>query len=310
MRKSSVVLLVVGGFLLALAPMLRFYTYPNLAVAPVNQNSVTTLVGPGATIFDIGSLKEIQTDLTTKVRTVGAAKASDKAPGDTVVWVSSSSTRSSDGVMRSRDVERVAFDAHTAEAVNCCGEFVSETEGEETPVEHDGLLVKFPFQTQKKTYDFWDGSLLKAVPIQYKGTSEIQGLKVYEFQQTIEPTKTGTMELPMSLLGEKGDQNVTADRMYSNTRTLWVEPVTGVVIKRTEVQDNTLNYEGEPRITTTKVTTGFDDATIKKNVDEYKPLASQLTLLRFTLPLVCLVLGLVLLVAGFVLARRRRPVEA
>jgi hypothetical protein len=304
MRKLGLALVAVGAFLIVLAPMVRFYAYPNLAVAPVNQNSITTLVGPDATIFDISSLKEIQTDLTTKVRTVGDAKAAEKAPDGTVVWVSSSSTTSSDGVMRSRSVERVAFDAHTAQAVNCCGEFISETEGEETPVKHEGLLVKFPFHTEKKTYDFWDGSLLKAVPIQYRGTEDLDGLTVYKFEQTIEPTKVGEQKLPLSLLGLPGDETVTADSMYSNVRTLWVEPVTGVIIKRAEQQDNTFNYDGEPRITTTKVTTGYDDKTVQQNIDDYSSLSTQLHLLRSVVPLVSLILGIVLLVAGLVLASR------
>lgn len=298
MRKLSVALLAVGVFLLVLAPMARYYMYPRIAVAPVNQNSVTTLVGPDATVFDIGSLKEIQTDLTTKANTIGDTKASEKAPGNTVVWVTTSSTKSSDGVVRSRDVEREAFDAHTAEAVNCCGEFISEEKGVETPIKHQGLLVKFPFQTQKKTYDFWDGTLQKAIPIGYQETSEIDGLKVYKFEQTIAPTETGTIDLPKSLLGLKGDATVTAQQMYSNTRTLWVEPVTGVIIKRAEAQDNTIDFDGSPRITTTKVTTGYDDATVKKNVKDYKGLSSQLTLLYTTAPIICLILGGLLVLAG------------
>jgi hypothetical protein len=198
----------------------------------------------------------------------------------------------------------VAFDAHTAQAVNCCGEFISETEGEETPVKHEGLLVKFPFHTEKKTYDFWDGSLLKAVPIQYRGTEDLDGLTVYKFEQTIEPTKVGEQKLPLSLLGLPGDETVTADSMYSNVRTLWVEPVTGVIIKRAEQQDNTFNYDDEPRITTTKVTTGYDDKTVQQNIDDYSSLSTQLHLLRSVVPLVSLILGIVLLVAGLVLASR------
>lgn len=306
MRKFSVVLVAVGAFLVVLAPMVRFYAYPKLAVAPVNQNSVTTLVGTDATIFDISSLEEIQTDLTTKVRTIGDAEAAEKAEGNTVVWVSSTSTTSSDGVMRSRSVERVAFDAHTAKAVNCCGEFISETEGERTEVAHEGLLVKFPFHTEKKTYEFWDGELRRAVPIQYQGTEKLDGLTVYKFEHTIEPTKVGEQELPLSLLGLEGDETVTADSMYSNTRTLWVEPVTGVIIKRAEQQNNTFNYDGEPRITTTKVTTGYDDATVQQNIEDYSSLSTQLKLLRSVVPVVSLVLGLILLVGGLLLMARSR----
>lgn len=304
MRRFSVVLIALGTFLIVLAPLARFYAYPRLAVAPVNQRSVTTLVGPGATIFDISTLKEIQTDLTTKVRTVGDANAAKKAPKNTVVWVSSSSTKSSDGVVRSSDVEREAFDQHTGEAVNCCGEFISETQGEQTAIKHKGLLVKFPFATEKKTYAFWDGTLKKAVPIKYVGSSKIKGLTVYEFTQTIPPTKTESTDVPANLVGGTGTANVSADRMYSNVRTLWVEPNTGVIIKRTEQQNSTLNYNGSPQLTITKVNTGYDDKTISGNVDKYGTQGKLLHLLRSVVPIGALVLGLVLLVAGLVLNRR------
>ena len=48
--------------------MLKVYAYPQLAVAPTDQNSVTVLVGPDATIFDTATLTEITTDLTTAGR--------------------------------------------------------------------------------------------------------------------------------------------------------------------------------------------------------------------------------------------------
>ena len=305
MRKLGMVLLGFGAFLIVLAPMMRFYAYPHLAKAPQAQNTVSTLVGTGATIFDIGSLKEITTDLTTKATTVGDVKAAEDEGKNTVVWVTSSSTKSSDGVMRSRSIERSAFDATKAEAVNCCGEFVSDVQGERRTVRHRGLLVKFPFRTEKKTYEWWDSTLEKPVPITYKSSTSVDGVKVYKFEQTIPPTKVGTQDTPLSLLGLSGSGNVTADSMYSNTRTLWVEPNTGVVIKRQEAQDNTIDYNGQPKITTTKVTTGFDDKTIKKNADKYGTEGHLLYLLRSVAPWVSLALGLICVVLGLLLGGRR-----
>ena len=39
-------------------------------------------------------------------------------------------------------------------------------------VPHEGLVNKFPFDVQKKTYPFWDGDVGKAVDIDYKGTED------------------------------------------------------------------------------------------------------------------------------------------
>lgn len=309
MRRMSLVLIAVGAFLIVLAPMIRFYAYPRLAVAPANQRSVTTLVGPNATVFDIATLKEITTDLTTKVNTAGDASTPERSEGD-VTYVNSTSTTSSDGVMRSRDVERMTFDARTGEAnPKCCDDFISDTEGVETKVEHRGLVAKFPFQTEKKSYDFWDATLRNTAPIEYQGTGKVEGVDVYEFSQTIEPTQYTEMEVPLSLLGLEGDQTVSAARMYSNTRTLWVEPETGVILKRSEAVKETLDYDGESRVTLTEVTTGYDDATVKKNADEYGSQASMLSMVRSTVPQVSFVVGLISLVGGVLLSRRRQSVD-
>ena len=304
MRKLSVVLIALGAFLIVLAPMVRWYAYPRVAVAPPAQKSVTTLVGPGATIFDINTLKDITTDLTTTVRTVGDTRAAKAAGNGTVVYVNSTSTKSSDGVMRSRDVERMAFNQRTGAAVNCCNEFISNTEGVQTPVKHKGIVAIFPIPTEKKTYPFWDATLLDATPIKYTGTGTVEGVHVLIFENTTEPTKVGTQDAPLNLLGLDGTQNVTADSMYSVKRKLWVEPNTGVILRRSEQVLQTLDYQGQPRLTLTKVNTQYDAKTVKANADKYGSEGRLLHLVRSVLPLVSLLLGLLLLVLGLALARR------
>jgi hypothetical protein len=306
-KTTGIVLMGVGAFLLTLALLSRFYVYDQLAVAPVDQDSTSTLVGPDATVFDISTMEEITTDLTTTAVTLGDIDAAEDAGGDTVVWVNTSSTEDSDGVVRSRSIDRVAFDAHTGEAVNCCGEYYSSVEGEEEPVEHKGLVFKFPFGTEKKTYDWWDTSLLDTVPIEFEEVEEVEGVTTYRFSHTIEPTEVGTIDLPAELLGEEGDETLTGERMYSNVRTLWVEPRTGVVIKRQEQQNNTIAYNGVDQITTTEVTSAFTDEMVKDNAEEYGGLSTMLNLLQNIVPLAGLIIGLLLLLGGLliVLASRR-----
>lgn len=301
-RKIGLVLLGLGAFLLVLALMVRFYAYPQLAVAPVNPDSVSTLVGEDATIFDRETLTEVTTDLTAEVITVGDAEA---ATDDVVVWVSKNSTRSSDGVIRSRSAERVAFDAVTGEAVNCCEAYEEVSEGERVAVNREGLVFKFPFNTQKKDYDFWDDTVGEAVPATYEGTEDIEGVETYKFVQVIDRTQTGSIDLPADLLGESGDETLTGDMVYSNTRTFWVEPNTGAIINRTEEINNSIAYDGSDRITTTGATMKFTDDYIKSNADEYGPSGTMLGLARGVVPIALGVLGVLLLLAGLLLGRRR-----
>ena len=304
MKKLGLVLTGLGAFLLVVALVLKVYAYDELAVAPKDQNSLTVLVGSDATIFDIASLEEMTLDLRTEVITIGDVDAAEEHGDGVVVWYSKTSSRTSDGVVRSRDTELAAFDAHTGEAVNCCGEFVEEEEGNPEFIEHKGLLSKFPFGTEKQTYDFWDGTLREAIPIDYVGEEEIEGVTTYKFEHTIPPTETGTIELPADLLGEDGEDALTAQRMYANVRTLWIEPNTGVVINRQEQQNSTIAYDGTDRITTTQVNTGYDDETITFNADKYGRLGGLLNLVENVLPITFLIVGALLLVAGFLLGRR------
>jgi hypothetical protein len=92
--------------------------------------------------------------------------------------------------------------------------------------------------------------------------------------------------------------------MYSNTRTLWIEPETGVIVKAEEDQLTTLDVDGEPVATITDVVISYDDETVAANADTYSSLATQLGLIRWIVPLVGLLLGLLLIGLGVMLMPR------
>jgi hypothetical protein len=84
---------------------------------------------------------------------------------------------------------------------------------------------------------------------------EIEGVRVYRFKQTIEPTdidlqaSRGESEftsVPGSLVGRPDKPSVKTNRMYSNVRTLWIEPETGVIVKAEEEQLTTSTWPVSP----------------------------------------------------------------
>ena len=302
--KLGPILSGVGGFLMVFGILLNVYAYPRLATAPLDQDSVSKLEGPGGTVFDIPSLSEIQTDLTTTAQTVGDVDAAEDHGDNVRVWVNSTSTKSADGTVRSRSIERVAFDGFTGEAVDCCDAYSETTQGQPESVKFEGQVFKFPFQTEKKTYMWWDGTLKRAMPAEFVREEEFRGLKTYVFVQDIPSEVWTQMEVPASVVGEEGEDNVVADRTYSNKRTFWVEPETGVVINRQEVQGATLQVDGEDRATLTDVTTQFTDETVQNNLDDYSSKPALLKMVRVILPLVLGIGGLVLLLVGLLLSRR------
>jgi hypothetical protein len=303
-RVLGLVLLGLGAFLLIAAPMLRFHAYPRLAVAPIDQNSITELEAEAATIFDTGSLEEITTDLHVASRTVGDVQASEEAGDNIRVWVSTTTIRTEDGTVVSQSTERSPFDATTAEAVNCCGAFDEVAQGERVEVKREGLQFKFPFNTQQQSYQWWDGTLNDTVEAKYQGEDELEGLPVYVFKTEVSRTQVGTRELPASLLSEDGDDTIEAETMYENTKTFYVEPETGAILHRVEDLVNAYAVDGDDRITATEATLRYTDEQVKRNADDQRSNARALGLIRGPVPIGLAIAGVLAVLAGLLLLRQ------
>jgi hypothetical protein len=165
---------------------------------------------------------------------------------------------------------------------------------------------KFPFGTEKRSYQVWDGTLGDSVTATFVKESSIKGLTTYEFKAVVPRTEVGTQDVPASVVGETGTGNVTAQRMYAATTVYEIEPKTGAIVTQSIDQDSTLAVDDQDRVTTTKAALSYTDATVAANVDDFSSKSSQLTLVGTTLPLITIILGLVLLAAGAVLGLRRR----
>jgi hypothetical protein len=302
-RLSGAILSGLGAFLLLAGLMVHFYAVPKLSIAPIDQNSVTSLEAKGATLFDTSTLKPLTTDLSVKARTVGDVAASKKAPGDTLVWVNTTTITSSDGVIRSQSAERTPFNGTTAEAVNCCGAFSESEQGQREEVQRTGLVFKFPFGTDKLTYQVWDDTLGEAVATKYVGTAKRAGLAVYRFESDVPPSTVGTTDAPASVLGLPGTGNITADNWYQNHITYYVEPVTGAIVDQVQQQRTWLAAEGQ-ELTTLDGTIAYTSAQVKKMVDQVDGKATLLSVAEGFVPWLAVGLGALLLGLGVVRSRR------
>ena len=65
----------------------------------------------------------------------------------------------------------------------------------------EGQIYKFPFDTEKKSYDVWDGPTRRGLEATYEGEESIEGTSVYKFVQVIEPTVIDTRDVPGSVFG-------------------------------------------------------------------------------------------------------------
>ena len=123
--------------------------------------------------------------------------------------------------------------------------------------------------------------------IDYKGTETLFGLETYEFSYTVtdEP-----IEVAEGIPGT-----------YANVVTVYVDPVTGSIVKSGQDQQRFLE-DGTPVLDIQLI--GTDD-TVKEAVDEAKTAGRSLFILLTVLPIVGFVGGILCLLGGLLLLRRR-----
>jgi hypothetical protein len=286
------VLLGVGVFLIVLAGLLKFYVADRVIVTPVDQYAQTTSPGPGS-YLDPAALQVRSADLVA-VRTLkGDVAASNR---DTAVWDVSVNLSTGDGQFVRATIDRVATDRRTAEAVNCCGEAVDSV-----PTRHHGVSYKFPFSTQKQDYQFWDVNVKTTATARYVSEETVQGLTTYKFISQVPATQIQTQEVPGSLVGSSAP-SVQAPVFYTDTRTVWVEPKTGVIVKGSEQNRTTLrDSAGQDRTVVLQFDLTFDQDTQRSQAQLARDNIGKIDLVTTWLPLIGLLVGLVLLVAGLII---------
>lgn len=177
-----------------------------------------------------------------------------------------------------------ATDRHTAEAVNDPKYLPPSAE------EKSGVINKWPFDAQKKDYSYWDGLLGEAVDAAYDGSESLDGLETYKYHVLVEDAPAEVVD--------------GVDGIYSQDKYLWIDPVTGSIIKQTQHEVREL----EDGSTLLDMQLAFTDDQVSANVADAKDSGRLLGLLTKTLPLVGFIGGAIALAAGlflFIVSRRR-----
>lgn len=302
MRKIvSWVLLGLGAFLLVAAVVAKTWAPGQVEKTPLDTDTTTRLEGTAQKLNPSrGKVEDLD------VRATSISKVdSDASDDDVVVFVSTTclvidteggpdcgeegTGKDADPNVITVSQDIFATDRHTGEAVDGDG-YLPEDSGQ-----HEGLVNKFPFGTEKKGYDFWDGLVERAVPVTFEGTEDIDGLETYKFNYSLE-------EEPAVVTGD-------IEGLYSMDKTMWVEPKTGSIIKQHQHEVRTTE-DGD---TLLDLDLTFTDDTVSRNVDEGESNASKLNLLTSTVPLIGFIVGPLCILAGLalmLLARRENGKRA
>ncbi|GAA1779236.1 DUF3068 domain-containing protein [Actinomadura chokoriensis] len=310
-RPVGLVLIGLGAFFLALAPLVRFYVADQVIVAPLNQYQVTLLESKDATYFDQADLK-LKTGVTLLAKnTVRGDVRANEGDNDIAVW--DSTTNIYDQAKPDKPVQiqgfRIAFNRRTSVLVNCCGVNV---DGDNT-VRMSGYGLLFPLgNVQKRDYPFFDTTTKQAAPMVFGDVEKVHGLTTYRFTQTIPLTKTAALDtkLPAKMLGlpeDAGNQKV--DRYTEAYNTVWVDPRTGIPVKhRKNIRSTVQTPDGKGKMIVAQADLVSIDKDQKAMVDMSNGKALQIDMVRSYVPAGAILLGLILLfVGGYLGLARREP---
>jgi hypothetical protein len=297
-RVIGLVLAGLGAFLIVVALFLPTYVAGHVIKYPLNEYLETTLKGTGVSYFSPSMVKEVSgatIRVTSTVKGDAAAGTSSTAVWDEFSYLYDT-TNSAPFEFTSR---RLAFDRRSAELVNCCGANI----GGNKSIRQSGLVgFLWPMGTKKTTYQVFDPSLNKPRPAHYAGTSTIDGIRVYRFVEDVAPTRSGSVTLPPSLVGMKGQSWVTLPEYYSGTNTFWVDPTTGAELNTTQDQKLVLeDATGTQRLVLLDGSLAMTPQTVGKVVKLDKSGRSEYSLLVTVIPLVAGIIGILALIAGIVL---------
>ena len=292
-RALSYVLILIGVFCLVAAGLLRFYAPSRAEKTPLNLDIKQVATGPAKVLNSAtGKLEDTNLIATRRVRTDSAASNSKVTVVQETLCIVKDVDNPPECVdandpqhrLVSFTTDRVAADRVSAESTND-PKYGGNINGD-TSVSHQGLTYKWPFNAKKQTYKFYDPTSQQAPDAKYIGSEKVAGINCYKYEAVIDKVP---LDVGPSIAG-----------FYSDTRTVWVDPVTGAIVKGVEHQARTL-ADGTPALDTTLT---FDQDAINYQSKQAKDGRSKITLLTVTLPLILLVLGLLAIAAAVLLLRR------
>ena len=283
------ILLGLGAFLLVAAVLCTAWAPDRVQKTPLDVDTTTILEGEAAKVdlatgdFDKRPIYAISV---TKVD-------SEASTDDTAIWVNTSCAVFDVGQPRecvpgtdenliTASIDTFATDRVTALAVE------SDALPEDSQP-HEGLVNKFPFDSEKTTYPYFDGTVGEAVDAVYDRTERVKGVETYVYKVTIEDASIEIAE------GVEGT--------YDDAKEIFVEPTTGSILNQTDDQQRYL----EDGTQVLDLQLAFTDDQQEASADEAASKARLINLAVTVVPIVGFVAGPLCMLAGILLLLRGRP---
>lgn len=332
-RRSSVVLIVIGVVLILLAALTRFVIVPHLSKLPEDTNDTATFnatlyqLDPASFALDAGT--PFTVDRTLKV---------EQVEGDTAVVRDTAVSHLPTGdstVSHTYAIDRGDY----TQAAPPNGIVVEDQKG--------GMTVSFPNDPGTGAARIYDPVTQTAQPVTYQGTEDLAGREVYKFagittapiadSNVLEPLKAGIAAmarsgdgstLPKAMIeamlpalptdrAEPARQALTAasDQVpvsftSANDMTVWVDSDFGAPFKAEQVQTTILNLAADgrtvPLLDMGRIEIVSSEESVNTAANALSNGDTQLTVLAVWIPLGITAIGLILIAIGII--RRTRPV--
>ncbi|MFI6256513.1 DUF3068 domain-containing protein [Micromonospora zamorensis] len=311
----------LGVLLLVFAAGLPFYVAPSVTKLPYDLEPTTSVAEAKNAKFlkltrvgESVSIEVLQGDLVSSVEVIPQPDdTKDRLPkelkGDAVIWDVYQTVRRADSpdVVSQYSTELALYRISGA-AAPWKEQWLNESGAEQTPVgnvNYSGQIYKFPFGAGKRDYQVFDRDLKRAVPAKFIGTEKIKGIEAYRFEQRIENEVLNTPEASLKpLLGRFAPGATSGQIVYSNTRTLWIDPVTGSYVNVREQQNKELRPDTGTATVLLDADFNYNDDTVSRSVETVKDNRFKIGLISFWGPIAAGVLGLIALVVGVWLVTR------
>lgn len=328
-KPVGVLLLALGAALVAFAVTWGLLAPKAASMLPLDYEAQTVAKGSG-TLLDPASLDSDRLRIDEEVPLTRVQQVLSVEPGDSDVMTAQIGTtlsrddRDGDEALADATVQRVSVDRRSALATDdAANSSLQATAGEpSTPIKAEGLTFMWPREAERRDYDFYEVGARQSAPMRYSDDGDVDGMAVYIYTQKLDdvdkaeddPAAVVSAEpaaLPESAPAHLRDSEdpVRLHTFYSATRTVFVEPESGRVLKaEASVHEYLGEKAGEEAVTAKEYSLETTPESTRQAVDAAGEVADTTRLAETVVPWVAGIAGgaALLIGLGVQFLRKRR----
>ncbi|WP_433662675.1 DUF3068 domain-containing protein [Nocardia sp. CA-128927] len=314
-------LIGIGAAALVIAALLPTYLMPRLTRIPIDIRTEAVSLADNASILDVSAALNgrMRTETGVPIRVQTLVVSAQPSDADRVTLVATTRLQRTDqagpNAMVSARAEAVTLSRTSSEPVDPVGQIKLDVDKPAVPVSRTGFQYHFPFDTQRHSYPYFDTIAQRDLPIDHVDDDRnVDGLRLMHFRQTIAPINLYPTQpdmqttAPASWWGLPGEEQTRFDLYYSNTRDIWVEPVSGAIVEQREHVRRYLarSVDDPMAVTTLEIQTRFDAQSLAEAVHTARQARMLIRWGNLYAPIVLAVAGIAVVAGGLLICRAAR----